>query len=176
MSGSFYKTNTKKMKEVTKLDEAKTTHLPNKKEENQAPQLIKADHESYSQKNEKAKHTSELLLTNIELLLQNEERDKRTVELKTANKALKKIKKQQKKYIQGLEEMMFLTSHAVRKPVANILGIATQLDESKLPVECKELIEGMKVSALALDIFTQELTVKINTLKEKGKLNNLTEL
>jgi len=139
-----------------------------------ADELIIANKELNFQNGEKVKRASELLLANIELLLQNEEREKRTLELKAANKALKKIKKQQKKYIQGLEEMMFLTSHAVRKPVANILGIATQLDESRLPVECKELIEGMKVSALALDIFTQELTVKINTLKEKGKLNNFT--
>ena len=178
-------------KEKTKSDEAekklvvqnkeKTKQATDQKEASQAIEIEKCAEELTitkkelnQQEGEKIKRNSELSLANMELVLQNKERDKRTLELKAANKALKKIKKQQRKYIQGLEEMMFLTSHAVRKPVANILGIATQLDESKLPEECRELIECMKISAVSLDVFTQELTVKINTLKEKGIIKNWT--
>ncbi|RZK11167.1 MAG: hypothetical protein EOO46_07715 [Flavobacterium sp.] len=110
----------------------------------------------------------ELVVANKVLAFQNKENIKYEAELKTAHNSLTKIQRLQKKYIKGLEEMMFLTSHAVRKPVANIIGIATQLDNSRLPKSCRKLIECLKISASSLDVFTQQLTAKINTLKKKG--------
>lgn len=145
-------------------------HFQNSEKEKRAAELIIANKELVFQNSEKEKRAKELIIANKELVFQNSEKEKRAAELHIANKSLKKIKEHQKRYIIGLEELMFMTSHAVRRPVVNILGIATQLEECKLPKECKELIEGMKISAHSLDVFTQELTTKINILKENKKL------
>lgn len=139
----------------------------NKEREKRADELVIAKKELKFQNSEKIKRAAELILANIELVFQNEERGKRAKELLVANKLLKKIKKEQNEYIKGLEELMFITSHAVRMPVTNILGLAIQLDAAELPEECRILIEGMKSSAIALDVFTKELTTKINSLKGK---------
>ena len=116
----------------------------------------------FSDKDEE-RQIQELVVANKVLAFQNVENIKYEAELKIANNSLTKIQRLQKKYVKGLEEMMFLTSHAVRKPVANIIGIATQLDNSRLPKHCRKLIECLKISASSLDVFTQQLTAKINT-------------
>ena len=122
----------------------------------------------FSENNE-LRQAQEIIKTNNEVPgFQNEEKIRYEAELKTANNSLTKIKRYQKKYIKGLEEMMFLTSHAVRKPVANIIGIVTQLEDSRLPKDFRKLIECLRVSALSLETFTRQLTVKINILKKKG--------
>jgi hypothetical protein len=56
--------------------------------------------------------------------------------------------------------MLVMTSHGVRQPVANILGLA-QLFEKSIgsPNELMQLVDYMKQSALALDVFTKKLTV-----------------
>ncbi|WP_432671235.1 diguanylate cyclase [Flavobacterium sp. SM2513] len=141
----------------------------NSEKEKRASELIVANKELLFQNSEKEKRAGELIIANEELVFQNSEKEKRAAELHAVNKSLKKIKEHQKRYIIGLEEMMFMTSHAVRSPVVNILGIATQLEACILPDGCEELIDGMKTSACALDVFTQELTTKINVLKEKKK-------
>ena len=124
----------------------------------------------FSENNE-LRQAQEIIKASNEPGLQNEEKIRYEAELKTANNSLTKIKRYQKKYIKGLEEMMFLTSHAVRKPVANIIGIVTQLEDSRLPKDFKKLIECLRVSALSLETFTRQLTVKINILKKKGNIS-----
>ena len=124
----------------------------------------------FSENNE-LRQAQEIITINNEPGLQNEEKIRYEAELKTANNSLTKIKRYQKKYIKGLEEMMFLTSHAVRKPVANIIGIVTQLEDSRLPKDFRKLIECLRVSALSLETFTRQLTVKINILKKKGNIS-----
>jgi PAS domain S-box-containing protein len=83
----------------------------------------------------------------------------------TDRKKAEEIKEQ---HISGLEEMIFLTSHKVRQPIANILGLASILDESvNEPHEVKKIVDYMKHSALNLDIFTHELNDFIHQEKRK---------
>ncbi|MDB5120693.1 MAG: sensory box histidine kinase [Sphingobacteriales bacterium] len=63
------------------------------------------------------------------------------------------------KVLKSLEEILFITSHKVRHPVANILGIATLLDGTDISHdELKNLVDFIKISAQSLDDFTRELT------------------
>jgi signal transduction histidine kinase len=106
----------------------------------------------------------------VELAFQNHEKEKRAEELSIANGELKEAEESLKDYIGGLEEMMFITSHKVRQPVANILGIANILDECiNSPIQLKRLVEHLQQSALTLDVFTKELTLFISDLDQKGK-------
>lgn len=75
-----------------------------------------------------------------------------------------------KENIKQLEEIIFDISHKVRQPIANILGLSNLLDETVTSAEEIKKVAGyMKHSALSLDTFTKELTVKVNNIKEKSK-------
>jgi signal transduction histidine kinase len=133
-------------------------------------ELIIANKELAFQNEEKEKRAAELIIANKELAFQNEEKEKRAAELFIANNELKKTEEYLKEYIQGLEEMMFMTSHKVRHPVTNILGLSDLLDQSiNSPDELKQLIAYIKQSAQALDTFTRELTTFMSNLEKKGK-------
>lgn len=74
------------------------------------------------------------------------------------------------KYLKGLEEMLFMTSHKVRQPVANIIGVSSLLDNNlTTPDELGTIVDHMKQSALSLDIFIKELTTFIEDLKHNGQ-------
>jgi hypothetical protein len=80
----------------------------------------------------------------------------------------KKAKEQRTKFIQGLEEMLYMTSLKVGQPVSNILGLSDLLaDETLDQVELKEICDFMKESAIQLDEFTTELTTYIQNLKKQ---------
>jgi PAS domain S-box-containing protein len=80
----------------------------------------------------------------------------------------KKAKEQRTKFIQGLEEMLYMTSLKVGQPVSNILGLSDLLaDETLDQVELKEICDFMKESAIQLDEFTTELTTYIHNLKKQ---------
>jgi len=62
--------------------------------------------------------------------------------------------------------MMFITSHKIRQPITQIIGLAGLLDTlNDSPQEMKEMTAFIKQSAHALDNFTRELTTFIY---EKG--------
>lgn len=69
-------------------------------------------------------------------------------------------------HIAKLEEMLHMTSHKVRQPVTQILGISNLLDK---PVnsesDLKVIAGGMKTAAISLDHFTRELTQFIQNMK-----------
>jgi hypothetical protein len=66
--------------------------------------------------------------------------------------------------------MMFITSHKVRQPVANILGITNILEDCvNSPDQLKMSVGYLKESAQVLDAFTHELTDFISKLEQKGK-------
>jgi signal transduction histidine kinase len=73
--------------------------------------------------------------------------------------------------LKALEEMLFITSHKIRQPVANILGIATLLDS---PIdsqeELKTIIGYIHLSTIQLDDFTTELNQFI--ANENTKIKN----
>lgn len=122
------------------------------------------------QNTEKENRAAELIIANIELAFQGAEKEKRAEELSAAYLELKKAEGHLKEHIQGLEEMMFMTSHKVRQPVANILGVSNLIEDFlHSPTQLKKLVGYIKASALTLDVFTKELTIFISELEQKGK-------
>ena len=80
---------------------------------------------------------------------------------------LKMAEKEKTEYIKSLEEMMFMTSHKVRLPIANIIGIAALLDYDLNKEELAKIMDNVKDSVTALDAFTRELTMFIHNVKKK---------
>lgn len=142
----------------------------NEEKEKRATELVIANAELAFQNIEKEKRAAELILANIELAFQNEEKEKRAIELSAAYKELKKTDEYLKEYVKGLEEMMFMTSHKVRQPVANILGITNIISNYiNSPAQLKTMVEYLRKSATSLDTFIDELTTFIYDLEQKGK-------
>jgi PAS domain S-box-containing protein len=140
----------------------------NTEKENRAAELRIANKELAFQNIEKEIRARELIVANKELAFQNKEKEKRAIELKASNNALKKAKEFLTEHIRGLENMLAMTSHGVRQPVANILGIIQLLDKSiTSPAELKKLMDYIKEAALALDTFTKRLTVFMFNLVQK---------
>lgn len=81
----------------------------------------------------------------------------------------KKVDQERIEYIKSLEEMIFMTSHYVRPPVLNLLGLATQLEDfNNSDAEILKLLEGIKQSVAALDSYTKELSVYIYELNQNA--------
>jgi hypothetical protein len=109
-------------------------------------------------------------LVKIGLIPTGTEQKKRTDKLTNADNESEKREEFLNEYVRDLEEMMFMTHHKVRQPVANIIGMANLIDKyANSPRELKKIAEYMKQSALDLDAFTQELTAFIKNLEQKGK-------
>jgi light-regulated signal transduction histidine kinase (bacteriophytochrome) len=138
-----------------------------------AAELVIANEELVFQNGEKEKRAAELVIANKELLFQNEEKEKHAAELILANQKLEKSEAELKEYITGLKEMMFVTSHKVRKPVANILGICSQLEGASISsAELSDWVKQMKQSAVMLDAFTKELTSLMTDLGHKADVKS----
>lgn len=76
-----------------------------------------------------------------------------------------------KGYIDGLKEMVSITNHKVRQPVANIIGMACLLEGDVHSLETLQKIAGyMKQSAVDLDTFTRELTDFICNLEQRERI------
>jgi signal transduction histidine kinase len=87
-----------------------------------------------------------------------------------------RVKKYREEYINGLEEMMFMMSHKVRQPIANIIGLSYLLEEFvNSPEDQRKIVDYIKQSALALEGFTVELNALMGNLKQKnkGKINGM---
>ncbi|MES2265650.1 MAG: diguanylate cyclase [Bacteroidota bacterium] len=167
--------NAEKEKRAAELIVAnKELAYQNLEKEKRAAELVVANMELVFQNEEKEKRAAELLIANQELIYQNEEKEKRAAELITAYNKIKKAEEFLREYIVGLEEMMFITHHKVRQPVANILGISNLLGNFlRKPAMLKKLVNYMKQSAVKLDSFTVELTTFMTDLEQKGKDKNL---
>ncbi len=78
-------------------------------------------------------------------------------------------------YLKALKEMLFITSHKVRKPVASILGLidVINLDNADLsPVGIKEYCGYLNISAIELDSFVRELNAFIAQTEIQNKPEN----
>jgi signal transduction histidine kinase len=136
--------------------------------EKRAAELVIANEELRFQNEEKEKRAAELIIANQELAFQNTEKEARAQELLKAYIELKKAEEFLQKNVLDLKEIMFITSHKVRAPIANILGLSTLLDQYiDSPARLKEVVSYMKQSATSLDAFTKELTAFIASLKKK---------
>jgi PAS domain S-box-containing protein len=80
----------------------------------------------------------------------------------------KKAEEKKSEYLQGLEEMLFITSHKVRQPVTQILGMVSLLNKEDCTQEDLLKISGyMKDSLDSLNNFTNELTQFLHELQER---------
>jgi signal transduction histidine kinase len=142
----------------------------NKEKEKRASELIIANTELLFQNREKEKRAVELIIANKKLIFKTQERQIKTAELNIANRELKKAEEKQREYIKGLEEMMFITSHKVRQPIANIIGFSSMLDHTtSSPSELKQSLACIKDAAIKLDDYTRELTTFICELGKEKK-------
>lgn len=74
------------------------------------------------------------------------------------------------KRIELLKNILFMTSHKVRVPIANIMGLSSLLDQPVNDSDNLVLITaGMKDSALVLDKYIRELTDYVSNLKNDEK-------
>jgi signal transduction histidine kinase len=132
--------------------------------------LIIANTELAYQNKEKEQRAAELDVANRELVFENLEKEKRATELSLAYNEIKKAEEFLKQYAKGLEDIIFMTNHRVRRPITNILGLANVLDHYlRSPNTLKKITGYMKISALDLDAFTRELTSFIIDLEATGK-------
>lgn len=128
---------------------------------------------NYSKQNSASINDSDALIIAIKkFATQNKASEKRATQLSIANNELKKAEEDhQKKYICWLEEMMFMTSHRVRQPIARIIGVSMLLENSNnSPEELIKMTGYMKQSAEALDTLTRELATFIHD-KEMSVMN-----
>lgn len=79
----------------------------------------------------------------------------------------KRIEEERKEYVESLEKMIDMTSHRVRHPITQILGLVSTLENENLEqAEQAELLTYLKQSAISLDLFTKELTSFMSTLRK----------
>lgn len=82
----------------------------------------------------------------------------------------KKADEERIEHIKSLEEMLFMTSHQVRQPIVNLLGLANQLeDPTNSNDEIIKIISYIKQSVVTLDSYTKELTSYICEVNKNAK-------
>lgn len=87
--------------------------------------------------------------------------------LKELNQNLRTYTNELVKANKGLEQFSYIISHNLRAPVANLLGIATLLDDENSSDEVKDnLLKGLKGNVKRLDAVMQDLN-KILQLKSE---------
>ena len=81
-----------------------------------------------------------------------------------------KAEKLRKEYTAQLEEMLHITSHKVRQPVSNLIGIMHQLIDTDTPEQdTEQLYAFMKLSCLRLEVFIKELNDFLQRAKIKSE-------
>ena len=143
----------------------KKINLHRKEKVSRESELATANRLLIFENDEKEQRAAELAIANKKLLFENKEKGKLAAELVVANSNLKKAEILQKEHIATLEEMMFIISHKVRNPVANILGISYLLadSESHSSEEFTKMVQSLIESATSLNTFTHELSAVIHT-------------
>jgi PAS domain S-box-containing protein len=87
----------------------------------------------------------------------------------------KQIEFEKQNHMKALDEMLFMTSHKVRRPVTTCLGLMEIVEADNVSLTQKEvnsLISHFKSSAVELDEFTRELTAFISEMRQKSARNN----
>lgn len=141
-----------------------------KEKEKRVSELVVASHELAHLSQENTRMEAELTLTKKKLLFEKKAKRKQAEELAEINEDIKSAKASQKAHIEDLREMMYMTSHQLRTPVVQILGLADILDTtSNTPAEVNEIVGCMKESAETLDGVTKELTTFIHNREVKAK-------
>lgn len=133
--------------------------------------LIKANKKLDFQTHENDVREAELLNVNKKLNSKAKVQQVKSTELNRINSKLKIAEKKLKEFLKELAEVKYITSHKVRQPIANILGFSNIIDETMISSdELKLSLNCIKESAIALDIFTKELTEYISKIGQKDDL------
>jgi signal transduction histidine kinase len=83
---------------------------------------------------------------------------------------IKSVEKDKLEYINDPEEMMFMTSHKLRHPITQIIGLSDLLGDELSQEELTKVIGYSKASIASLDTFSRELTMFIHDLRRKIKM------
>lgn len=85
----------------------------------------------------------------------------------------KKAEQDRLEYLKSLEDIIYMTSHEVRKPIANLIGLSESIDfTSNALEEIEIIINHIKKEAQELDEYTRKLTLFMYELKVKNTTNN----
>lgn len=128
-----------------------------------------ANKELVFQNCEKEKRATELVIANEELIFQNQEKEKQAAELIKANSEFKRIQEIQKEHITGLEKMMYMVSHEVRQPVAQLLGLSNLLQKTKTEKPLTTILNYIRESINALDHYTRDLTKFLGNMVHRSR-------
>jgi PAS domain S-box-containing protein len=80
----------------------------------------------------------------------------------------KKAEEKKIEYMNGLEEMLFITSHKVRQPITQMLGMVSLLNKEECThADLLQITGYMKDSLHSLNNFTKELTQFLTKLQER---------
>lgn len=84
--------------------------------------------------------------------------------------SIKKADEQKDAYIKQLEDIAFATSHKLRHPLVNIMGLIPILEDNTLPAaEKNKILQYIKDSAHLLDEFTRQLSNDLSQYKHQLK-------
>ena len=78
----------------------------------------------------------------------------------------------EKQHLDDLKEMLFITSHKVRKPVANIIGLIESLNDANADFSADDLKTSyvyLQLSATELDNFLRDLSLFIELTEQHSK-------
>jgi signal transduction histidine kinase len=83
----------------------------------------------------------------------------------------------ERQHLKALEEILFITSHRVRKPVANVLGLIDVITNKDGALPARDLSESyryLRSSANELDNIIKELNTFIEQTEQLSNLNDVT--
>lgn len=102
---------------------------------------------------------------------------KRIVGVITDINERKETENKLKDYLSKLQRFAFLTSHNLRHPVANIIGLSNLIDtEIELSEPVQKLLHQIKTSTSHLDIVVKEMTDAISFMPPEVQLQPVAEL
>jgi len=105
-----------------------------------------------------------------ELIAVNTANKNRTAELIDTYHESDKVEELIQENVRGLDERMIMAHKKLRQPVANILAMASLIEQhANSPLTLKKIVKYIKRSALDLDAATQGFTALINDLEKKAK-------
>ncbi|MCD6019501.1 MAG: response regulator [Bacteroidetes bacterium] len=105
---------------------------------------------------------SQVLLSTIELRISKYEENR------------EKIEAERNEFVNAIKQMQNLTSHGVRKPIANCMGLIQLLDpKNRMKLsheEQKKFLDSFKPCILELDEFIKELTLFMHSEQIKNRV------
>jgi hypothetical protein len=87
-----------------------------------------------------------------------------------------KSEEQKKKQLKTIIELLFITSHKMRRPVSNLQGLKIISDfDTVTKKDLKKIFRSIEESVIEIDVFTKELTGYLVNLKESEEFGSAVE-